>query len=128
MTASSRPLVLVVDDELPIAGVIALLVEDLGAEAAIAGNGREALATCRERPVALVITDYMMPVLDGLEFLTALRAEATSTSSPMPPVILMSAVTCPPARGLADAVIRKPFDLDHLDELVRRFLHLPTPP
>jgi two-component system response regulator MprA len=46
-----------------------------GFEAASASNGAEALLAMYEQPADLVLLDLMMPRMDGLEFLTALRKE-----------------------------------------------------
>src|SRR5690606_4886865 len=79
-------------------------------------EGRQALE--RERP-DLLITDYMMPAMDGGELVRWLRG--TPSMSGMP-VILISAVPEFEAEldGLVDAFIRKPPNLDRLLELVRR--------
>ena len=76
-----------------------------------ASNGNEALLAIREYPPDLVLTDIMMPELDGFEFLRRMRADpATSTI----PVILLSARAGDEAEseGLeagADDYLVKPF-------------------
>jgi PAS domain S-box-containing protein len=88
------------------------------------GNGVEALAAAREHPPDLVLTDVMMPGLDGFGLLQELRAsEATRTI----PVILLSARAGEDARieGLkagADDYIVKPFTAREL--LARVSAHL----
>jgi len=88
------------------------------------GNGVEALAAAREYPPDLVLTDVMMPGLDGFGLLQELRAsEATRTI----PVILLSARAGEDARieGLkagADDYIVKPFTAREL--LARVSAHL----
>ena len=70
------PIILVVDDERPIANVLAGLVADLGYTAMVASHGRHALELARERPPSLVVTDLMMPYLDGAGLVAELRADA----------------------------------------------------
>ena len=90
------------------------------------GNGVDALAAAREHPPDLVLTDVMMPGLDGFGLLQELRAsEATRTI----PVILLSARAGEDARieGLkagADDYIVKPFTAREL--LARVSAHLST--
>ncbi len=123
-TASAQQdLVLVVEDEAPIADAIAFVVEDAGYTPMVATHARDALTQARERWPALVITDLMMPQMSGAELIAALRAEAAATARPAPPVILVTAAGHRYAMEAgADAVLRKPFDLDDLELLVHRYL------
>ena len=61
------PNVLVVDDEYASLEVLALLLTGEGFHVLTAGDGVEALARLGETPIALVITDYKMPKMDGSE-------------------------------------------------------------
>jgi len=70
------PLVLIAEDERPIAAILRAVVADAGYEPAVATHGRQALELARERWPALVITDLMMPYLGGDELIAALRTEA----------------------------------------------------
>jgi CheY-like chemotaxis protein len=77
----------------------------------LAINGRRALDVLQERRVDLVITDLMMPVMDGAELATAIRGSAAHR---ILPIVLMtslpSAVPPPRApRALYDAILTKPF-------------------
>ena len=65
---------LLVDDSRMIRKVARRIVEDLGFEATEAENGEEALARCTAAMPDLVILDWNMPVMSGLEFVTRLRA------------------------------------------------------
>lgn len=123
------PLVLVADDEAPIARVVADLVEDLGLRALTAADGRQALVLARSTWPALVITDMMMPGMGGLELIAALRAEAAAQDLPRLPIILMTAAGGRPARtSNADVFLAKPFDLAHLEELIVRLVAGEEPP
>jgi CheY-like chemotaxis protein len=109
--------VLVVDDDQAIAAIIGIVVEEAGYLPLFARDGAEALVLARERPPALIITDLMMPVLDGAGLVAALRLEGT-----VPPVVV---VTAAPARAAAlgvDAVLSKPFRIEALEEILARFL------
>ena len=65
----------------------------------------------------------MLPILDGAGLARALRAEAAARGRAMPPIILMTASHTSHAERIgADALLRKPFELDELVGLLRRFL------
>jgi CheY-like chemotaxis protein len=126
METPERIPVLIVEDEATIAGVLSGFVEDLGYMAMVAPHGVAALEMARVRWPALLLTDYMMPLMNGSALIAALRAEAASGGRAMPPVILMSAVS-PRLSEVAgaDVVLPKPFDLLLLETLLERFLGRP---
>lgn len=124
--APERGSVLIVDDEQPIAEALAIIVGETGYHADIARHGLEALAKAQARWPALVLTDMMMPYLDGAGLIAALRAEAESGSRQLTPIVVMTASNSRALRSTgADAILRKPFDLKDVEELLRRFLPRP---
>lgn len=119
-------LVLIAEDEEPIAEAIAFLVQDNGYIPLIANNGREALQLARARHPALVITDLMMPYMDGDELIKALRADADLDNHVAPYTILLSAAGLRRMRNAnADAILPKPFELDDLERLLLQFMGRP---
>ncbi len=69
--------VLVVDDAAPIRAIVAGMLEALGCNSvAEAANGQEALCVLAAQPVNIIISDWHMPVMDGLELLKAVRADS----------------------------------------------------
>jgi len=119
----TRLVVLIAEDEASIADVVEMVAEDAGYHAVVALHGRQAFALARDRWPALLITDLMMPHLDGAELIAALRAEAAATGRVVPPAILMTAASLHYARAAgADATLRKPFALQDLTALLHRFL------
>jgi DNA-binding response OmpR family regulator len=114
--------ILVVDDEYLIADILSFALEDEGFMVVKASNGRKGLEVLdRERP-ALIITDFMMPVMDGLEFATAVRA---LTSVSRLPIILMSGAQAhigTQRSDLFDAVLAKPFNIDSIIAEVKKLL------
>lgn len=116
-------IVLIAEDEVPIAEVVASVVADAGYMPMVAPNGRQALELARRHHPALVITDWMMPHVTGADLIATLRAEEAASGRAAVPVILMTAASVARARAVqADAVLCKPFDLAQLDDLLRRFL------
>ena len=113
--------ILIVDDEVDVTGIFSLLLDMHGYEVTCATNGQEGLASAREAPPDLVLTDLMMPVLDGLEMTRALRADPATASVP---VVLMSGA--PGKAGAADvrfdAILSKPILFEKLLDTIRTLL------
>lgn len=65
--------VLVVDDEIHIVQVVAIKLRNNGFEVLTAENGAQALEIACEQNPDLVITDYQMPLMTGVEFIENLR-------------------------------------------------------
>lgn len=107
----AAPLVLVVDDEPGIVEFLRYALEDNGYRVQTARDGTDALSKFeRERP-DFVLTDLMMPRLDGWELCRRLRMHDALRNLP---IIGMSAVE--PNGAVLDAFLRKPFELDDLLE------------
>ena len=110
MTTAS---LLIVDDEFGLAEMLRDVLRESGYEVRLAINGRLALQILDEQKVDLVVTDMMMPVMDGGELAAAMRGDETHRDTP---IILMSSLppSSPRLRGLFDAILRKPFTPDVL--------------
>ena len=116
-------LILIVDDEPPILELVSEVVTDMGCTPLVATDGRRALELAREHHPSVIVTDLMMPHLNGVELIEALHDEG----KPPIPTILMTAASAQAAHAArADAVLAKPFDLDDLEMLLRRFLARPA--
>ncbi len=110
--------VLVVDDEFGIVKLLEEVLTDEGHRVVIATNGRQALErAAREKP-ALVVTDFMMPVMDGAALVKAMRADPHLADVP---VLIMSsmpeATVAERSPGYA-AFIRKPFNIFALVDII----------
>ncbi|WP_347559029.1 response regulator [Robbsia sp. KACC 23696] len=117
----------IVDDESLIVESLAFVLEDEGYEVYAASNGRAALDLIKAVLPALVITDFMMPVMSGQELAESLKADPLYSTIP---VILASAVQSDQARkrqDLFDAVFDKPYRLPLLIDTVARLLARQTP-
>ena len=66
--------ILLVDDEPEILAAWRLILENEGYEVGCASNGAEAVARMRSVVPDLIITDWMMPVMDGAELCRRLKA------------------------------------------------------
>lgn len=69
--------ILVVDDDLALADVLAFTLRRAGYEALLAHSGRDALEQFSREPPDLVILDWMLPDMDGLEVCKRLRSESS---------------------------------------------------
>jgi PAS domain S-box-containing protein len=87
-TAPNRPLIIFADDNADMRAYVGRILEDRGYEVRTVADGAAALAAVREAAPDLVLSDAMMPLLDGFGLLRALRADpATAGLS----VVLLSA-------------------------------------
>lgn len=116
---TSAPLILVVDDEDPLLGLFRLVLEENGYDVVTARDGHDALAVAEEAQPALIISDVMMPNLDGNGLCQRLRDHPKTRHIP---VILMSAAI--PRSRVDPAVyfLPKPFELENLEEVVAQAL------
>jgi len=80
--------VLVADDELHIIHVVAIKLRNNGYEVVTASNGAEAYElACQEKP-DVVVTDYQMPLMTGIELIEKMRGDDRTRNTP---VILLTA-------------------------------------
>ncbi|MCC6407083.1 MAG: response regulator transcription factor [Planctomycetes bacterium] len=105
---------LIVEDEVHLAEVIADNLELEGYAVEVVGDGREALEKIRREPPALVLLDVMLPGMDGFEVCERLRAEKVDV-----PILFMTARSDADdrIRGLelgGDDYLGKPFELREL--------------
>jgi two-component system, OmpR family, response regulator RpaA len=115
------PKVLVVDDDPDMLAVCSLVLESEGYDISVARNGYEAYDRLTEQGADLMLIDVMMPVLDGLTVCKMVKRDPRTKDVP---VIVMSASSrlCDQAESAsADAVIPKPFDINHLVSTVNHF-------
>lgn len=119
----SRRTILIVDDEFGILETIRDLLEDEGYQTATAANGKNALALMEKDQPAVVILDYMMPLMNGRELVTAMKARPELKHVP---VVLMSASPKDVWGDIpADAALNKPFELEDLLRVVQKLVGAP---
>lgn len=112
--------ILVVDDEIGIARLLEDVLIDEGHDVRLASNGKQALEDMAIFPPAVVLTDFMMPVMDGIALVEAMARNPALVHIP---VVLMSSM---PETMIAErtsrhaAFVRKPFDIFNLVDLTNR--------
>jgi putative nucleotidyltransferase with HDIG domain len=114
--------ILVVDDEEAIREVVSTLLEAQGYQCSVAQNGRSALEIFGRDGFGLVLSDIVMPEMDGLKLLAELRSQ-----DPDVPIIMVTAmhdisIALEAIRAGAYDYILKPFEKDQLHLSVRRAL------
>jgi DNA-binding NtrC family response regulator len=119
---SSKPTILIVDDEPDSRDALQTLLGTWGYATEIASEGREALQKAAALRPSVVVTDLMMPDMDGLGLLTALQQEMPR----VPVIILTGRATVDTAVGAmrqgAYDYLTKPVDLDRLRLLIEKAL------
>ena len=115
-------LILVIDDELSIVEMLSAFLEEEGLQVMTAYNGQEGLERLANAQPAVVVSDVMMPLLDGWELCRRMQADPRYQSIP---VVLMSAMrTTPSMAGCRyAALVSKPFELDELLQTITRLLN-----
>ncbi|MCB2211085.1 response regulator [bacterium] len=123
---NSIPRILVAEDELDTREVLGQMLEALGYEAQLAENGKDAFEAVTSRPPDLVLSDVMMPVMDGFELCQRIKANPDTR---LVPVVLLTGLggVEDRVRGIdsgADDFISKPFQLSELAARIRSLLRL----
>lgn len=108
--------ILIVEDSQTQAAQLQYILERHGFSVSVAANGREALAILAGRKPALVISDIIMPEMDGFELCRRIKGSDETRDIP---VILLTSLSDPQdvIKGLAcdaDNFITKPYDEDYL--------------
>jgi CheY-like chemotaxis protein len=101
--------ILVVDDEPDQRFLLRRIFEQAGHEVTDAGDGAAAMRAVEKSAPDLVVTDMMMPVMDGATLIRCLRGAAATAHIP-----ILAASGDSHLAGAADAVVPKPYDWLHL--------------
>ncbi|MGH9423129.1 MAG: response regulator [Thermoanaerobaculia bacterium] len=119
---TSKPIILVVDDDAPILALMRALLREFGFEAVTAESGAAALEAARSRRPSVVVMDRNMPGMTGDEVIRALRSEPGFENLP---ILILSGqpVSKEELSGLgADGAVLKPFDVTDLVAQLRSYV------
>jgi CheY-like chemotaxis protein len=122
--AVSQATILVVDDEPAIREMLSIVLGEEGFHVVTAGDGIDALRVVAKESPAVVLTDLMMPNLDGYGLIDRLRG----AQIPVNGIIAMSAGSVAGQRSpKADLFIAKPFDVEQVVRSIFSLLTSPAP-
>ena len=112
--------ILIVDDEETVRALLAEVLEPHDYKIDIAGDGVEAIRYIGRSTYDLVITDYMMPKMDGLELTRQIKSKYPST-----PILIVTGngSVHELLKGGATACIMKPFNIFELQNMVKIILN-----
>ena len=117
----AKPVILVVDDDVPILTLMRNVLREFGFDARVASSGSAAVATARDGSPDLILLDKNMPGTSVTENIQSLRDDAGWSA----PIVILSGEPVEPAElaslGAAGAVM-KPFDVVDLVERIRGFV------
>jgi CheY-like chemotaxis protein len=111
--------VLVVEDDPDIRQALAELIEDEGYDCLVAENGIAALETLSRRTPSLLLTDLLMPVMNGVELIARLQRDARWSSLPV--VVMTGAgdrIVGVDLESLNVPILRKPVDIASLEQIL----------
>src|SRR5215831_3754551 len=115
---TERPLLLVVDDEIPVLRVVERLAARIGFDVVACASGAEAMRTLMRKPADLAMVDLRMPDVNGLDLLRQIRSAVPGCE-----VILMTAYAA--VDSAVEAIklgareyLTKPFDFDRLRQVL----------
>jgi two-component system, OmpR family, alkaline phosphatase synthesis response regulator PhoP len=116
--------IVVVDDEPDILTVVVFRLKKLGHQVLTAITGNDALALIRAEKPDLILLDYRLPDMNGLEISKILRAEEAYKSTP---IIMLTASSGgdlgrEAAAAAVNEYIKKPFDPEELLACVNKYL------
>ncbi|MGF1535421.1 MAG: response regulator transcription factor [Elainellaceae cyanobacterium] len=117
-----KPRVLLVEDELRLAQCLCLELQDAGYDVTMAHSGIKGLNALRAQSFDLVLLDWNLPQVSGLDICRQLRTKRDRS-----PVVMMSAYDDQDRQQMAyragvDEYLIKPFSVDQITILIGRFL------
>jgi DNA-binding response OmpR family regulator len=114
--------ILLVEDEPSFREALSLLLAAEGFEVTTASHGADGLRELERTVPDLIVTDYMMPFMNGLDMLKQVRASPRLIGIP---ILLLSSIDVPSRRidsALYDTFLSKTCDIDLLLETIRGLL------
>jgi DNA-binding response OmpR family regulator len=122
--------VLVVEDDRPTHALFVALVKRCGFESSSAFDGPAALRHFREERPDAIILDLLLPTLSGFQILSEINRIAPAMLSN---IVVVTAATeslyrdCEELRSVR-AILRKPFNVEQLEDALRQMTHEPAAP
>lgn len=115
--------ILIVDDDPTIRSMMRLMLEGAGYETHEAAHGAIALRQIAKSLPDLVVTNIMMPVVDGVDLIRQLRADPDTTALPI--LVISGLPDAAVVAHEANAALEKPFVQDQLLAMVSSLIGAP---
>ena len=121
------PRILIIDDNEAFKKMTCEILKSEGYEVLSASNGKEGVKLCRGQPVDLIVTDLLMPDMDGIETIRELR----STSPDSKVIVVSGGGTAGSGDEYLESVqvmfdikhtFSKPFDMDQFLQAVKELV------
>jgi DNA-binding response OmpR family regulator len=120
---SDAKTILIIDDDLVLQTVLEIALRDEGYQVILASDGEEGIEKVRTLKPDLVISDIMMPQLDGVETFQRIKEQLQDEGIP---IFIMTALNRKPWFADLEAegavIIQKPFDMNQLLSLIHDLL------
>jgi CheY-like chemotaxis protein len=117
--------ILVVDDEPSFCSVLSEILRSFGYFVQQAHDAHHAIELLQRTAPDLILTDVMMPGMDGLDFIRHIRSDPQKST--IPTIVISAKAQAEDIRASkeagADACLVKPFSARELNEVVHKFLH-----
>jgi signal transduction histidine kinase/CheY-like chemotaxis protein len=122
----TRKKILVVDDNLTNLSLLVSALEPLGFEMTIAENGKVALEQAKQKEPDLILTDLLMPVMNGIESIKEIRKLPNLTKVKVVGITapVIQDKQCMEFQKICNANIDKPINLSELLDLIKNLLNL----
>lgn len=119
-----KPLILIIDDDETFRSIMREILERAGYEILTSASVADAYQVMLELQPDLILTDIMMPEIDGLTLVRFLRSHPTWSGIPLIVVSarVMESDRDAARRAGADAFLEKPFTMQHLTRTISTFL------
>ncbi|MEF3274406.1 MAG: response regulator [Chloroflexus sp.] len=121
--AASKGTIFIIDDDLGLQSILSFALRNAGYEVVLARDGVEGLRMLESLSPSLVLSDIMMPNMDGVETFQRIKERLQDDGIP---IILMTALSRKPWFADLEAegavIIQKPFEIQHLVDLIDRTL------
>jgi CheY-like chemotaxis protein len=115
--------ILIMDDDLALQTVLEIALREAGYEVILANDGQEGIEKLKTLSPDLVISDIMMPQMDGVETFQQIKEQLQDNGIP---IFIMTALNRKPWFADLEAegavIIQKPFEIDQLLRLVHDML------
>ena len=115
--------ILIIDDDLALQTVLEIALREAGYQVILANDGQEGIEKLTTLNPDLVISDIMMPQMDGVETFQRIQEQLQDNGIP---IFIMTALNRKPWFADLEAegavIIQKPFDIDQLLRLVKDML------